>query len=132
MDNSRSNNQAYVEAQVSKVTTMADHSMNVVLNVSEAFKAQSGAQLLMMDKKVVKVLLSMDPITTEQAKTVDAAPVIEKKGKRTNSQRVRDKIYHLHCAMDGDPDSFNKFYNDKIDYICNLLEMEIKQNERRD
>jgi hypothetical protein len=121
--------QAYFQAQVTKFATMADGSANLTLNIGEAFKNEMGQQLLTMDKKVVKVLLSQAEITTQQVEIVKEAPVVSTGKKRSDSQQLRDSIYHLFNAKGLNPADWDDFYKKKMSYFRSLVKIEI-DNER--
>lgn len=115
----------YFEGQVSKISSRADHSWSLTVNIPEYAASDSVPKLMTMNGKVVKMVVTTENVTDNTIEVLESIKSSSSSKKTSPSQKVRNKIYQKFMELGGDPSAFNTFYEEEINDICGRLNQEI-------
>lgn len=106
---------------VESISTRSDGSLKVILGTQEA-NDETGAGLIRMRGKYVKVLLSDENIIPDVVSAVEGASIIAG-NQKTPSQKLRHVIYRLWQQVGtGDSDTF---YKEKMTEIIESIKLKL-------
>ncbi len=127
-------NTTYFEATISKITSLSDFSTNLTINVPEYAEEDVIPKLYAMRKakSSVKVLMSMEDVTTDTIAAIEDVKVVTTGKVKTPSEMLRNKLFHKFIAMGGIAKDFNGYYKQEIDDICTRLNSEIAEIKSHD
>ena len=128
------NNTTYFEGQISKISSRADHSWSLTINIPEYAASDSVPKLMAMNSKVVKMVVTRENITDNTIETLESIKSSTPGKTLSPSQQLRNKIYQKFMELGGEAADFNDFYKQEINDICDHLNQEITsiKNEPRD
>lgn len=116
----------YFEGQISKISSRADHSWSLTVNIPEYAASDSVPKLMAMNTKVVKMVVTTENVTDNTVEVLESIKTSGPGKKISPSQKVRNKIYQKFMELGGDPADFNTFYEEEINDICDRLNQEIE------
>lgn len=108
---------------VESISTRSDGSLKVILGTQEA-NDETGAGLIRMRGKYVKVLLSDENIIPDVVSAVEGASIIAG-NQKTPSQKLRHVIYRLWQQEGRDGETSEDFYRNKITEIIEEIKLKL-------
>lgn len=106
---------------VESISTRSDGSLKIILGTHEA-NDETGAGLIKLRGKYVKVLLSDENIVADVVSAVEGASLVAG-NQKTPSQKLRHVIYRL-WQQEGEGD-FDTFYKNKMTEIIESIKIKL-------
>ncbi len=109
-----------ISSILENISTRSDNSVKLVLGTQEMDESNA-AQLFGLRNKFVKVLISDTNISPLEERLIDEQKLHDGKKVKTKSQRMRAVLYKLHEQEGGTEETFDAFYDDKMEMMINQI-----------
>ena len=102
------------------ISTRSDGSIKVVIGSQEMDESNAG-QIFGLRNKFIKILLSDSNISEMEESLINEQQIQNGKKVKTKSQRMRAVLYRLHESMGGNNETFDTFYDEKMEAIIEQI-----------
>ena len=107
------------------ISTRQDGSVKLTLGTNELDASHAG-QLFQLRNKFCKVLISDSNISDVEEKLIDEQRLQDGKKVKSKAQRLRAALYVLHEQNGGTTETFEEYYNDKMELLINQIKSRLE------